>query len=600
MNSIHPRDDTGLPRPRFRLAIGLPVRNVASYLPRLLDVLHEVASNCEDARIVIAENDSADATGEISAAFVGSDPRFSLLQYPGLAALVPVRTDRLAFLRNSIVEEFLSTTNPEDDWTAVMLDADEVTSALKSSDVLELVRFLKDNSQYCAATANSQPAYYDVWTLRCEGWSPDDCWTQVSRRPAAVSQEQAIQTFVAGRQRRIPPDSEPIAVASAFGGLAVYHLADLTTCRYAGTDAGEECSDHIPVHSELTALTGKPMAIVPGVNVIAPAEHLADKNLLVERPPPSSRHSLRVSRAGQKALSISKRAGRRLAVRSRIAAHLRRPPPTRRLTSVDEFCLLMDPDHALSRYGASFRAYDRPIRSIGLALRRSHGRRIRVIDVGANIGDTTVALVVATGADVLAIEGDPKYLATLRTNMSALGDRVTVYDDFVTSGGAAFARSSGTGRPLDEHEGSIAGGPNIETRALRQALTEVGWDSADLFKSDTDGHHFELIGAALEFPWREKPVLFFEFDPSLDTCGAAAGLAVIDHAISKGYRRWYVWDNFGNFIAQVDHDHLSWFEQLCAYLANCKQAGGGVYYLDVAAFGDHHPPYDGTVELRPK
>ena len=580
------------------------MRDVAEYLSRLFEVLEEVIEACADFRIAIAENDSVDRTAELAHLFAERHGRVSILQYPGLSALLPERTDRLSFLRNSIIEEFVSATQPEHNWTVLMLDADEVTSALTCSDVLALVDFLTSHPEFCAASANSQPAYYDVWTLRSDDWSIDDCWAQVARRPASLSRAQATRMFVAERQRSIPANSIPIPAWSAFGGLAAYHLSEIKHCRYNGrSESGEIWSEHVRLNLELTTMTGKPLAIVPSVNVVAPPEHLAGRNLRAETAvsPSFNQNARRAKGRATKVLASGSVFGRRLAARSGITRNTRIGQSSVR--SIDEFLLVMDADHALPRYAARFRAYDRPIRSLGLTLRRSYGRCIRVIDVGANIGDTTVALVIGTGADVLAIEGDQQYLASLRANTAPIAARVTICGDYVTAGTGSFssiAQSSRTARLINEQPGAITDGPSITTRGLHDLLIDARWDRADLFKSDTDGHDFEIIGAALDFPWPEKPVLFFEFDPSLNSGGAPAGLAVIEAAISKGYRRWYVWDNFGNFLCRIESDYRRSFETLNAYLARCQEAGGGLNYVDVAAFCDHHPPFDGAVELRSK
>lgn len=588
----------------YRLAIGIPVKDVARYLPHLFEVLHEVASVCTDVRIVLVENDSADETADLTAAFAKRDRRVSFMQYPGLGELVPERTDRLAFLRNSIVEELVALSGCEDGWTAVMLDADEVTSELTTADVFQLVDFLHEHPEYSGATANSKPIYYDVWTLRCEGWSPDDCWARVDQRPASVSRSEAVRAFVAARQRPIDSASPPISVASAFGGLAAYRLNDVKRCRYGGhSGAGHVCSDHVPMHADLTTLTGKPLAIVPSVNLIAPKEHIAQSLAGAGSTRFGDQDLARgvVAHAARIAVT-GKHTGRRLVARFGVSRRIASEQLASRTATIDGLRLVVGVDHAMPEYEAQIRADDRPVRSIGLALRRSYGRRIRAIDVGAKFGDTTVALVVAAGADVLAIEGNQQYLNALRQNTAAVSDRVTIFDGFVTADGAALGNTVHGSEParLSEPQPLLArSGADIETFAVRDALSDVSWDSADLFKSHTSGADYEVIHSALEFPWSESPVLLFAFDPSHDSGGASAWLAIVEEAISKGYRRWYVWDNFGNFVSQIQTDQLKWFDHLRAYLERCRGSGSGLHHLEVAAFGDQHPPYNGVAELRP-
>ena len=63
--------------------------------------VNSTASTSQD-WIVLAENDSDDATAAIAAAAASSDLRVTLLSYPGLGVLLPKRTDRLAFCRAEV------------------------------------------------------------------------------------------------------------------------------------------------------------------------------------------------------------------------------------------------------------------------------------------------------------------------------------------------------------------------------------------------------------------------------------------------------------------------------------------------------------------
>jgi hypothetical protein len=122
--------------------------------------------------------------------------------------------------------------------------------------------------------ANAMPRYYDVWALRHERWCPDDCWHPIWGRPADETFEAAKFREVFTRQIEIPPPLSPIAVRSAFGGLAIYRLPAALAARYRGVDeGGRETSEHVAFNTAIGRAGGR-LHIFPALQVHAPSQHL--------------------------------------------------------------------------------------------------------------------------------------------------------------------------------------------------------------------------------------------------------------------------------------------------------------------------------------
>jgi hypothetical protein len=84
-------------------------------------------------------------------------------------------------------------------------------------------------------TANQKDPYYDVWALRHEYWSPNDCWQEKSFFDTfKVGNPRSFFTAIYSRMLNIPEKSELIEVDSAFGGLAIYKVKEIGNSQYNG------------------------------------------------------------------------------------------------------------------------------------------------------------------------------------------------------------------------------------------------------------------------------------------------------------------------------------------------------------------------------
>lgn len=169
---------------------------------------------------------------------------------------------------------------------------------------------------------------------------------------------------------------------------------------------------------------------------------------------------------------------------------------------------------------------------------------VTVIDVGANIGDSTLQILDAVDGRVLCVEADDAYLAYLHRNVD--GDpRVAVVEALLVTdpaaSGATAVRSGGTTRFT---EGEVAdAAPTITPAALRAGHP----DFADLrlIKSDTDGFDVKLVPALAREWAASTPVLFFEYDPYLIRIAGFDPLDVWRELAELGYRDTAVWTHDG-------------------------------------------------------
>jgi FkbM family methyltransferase len=212
---------------------------------------------------------------------------------------------------------------------------------------------------------------------------------------------------------------------------------------------------------------------------------------------------------------------------------------------------------------------------------------LRVLDVGANVGDSALQIVARTPARVLAVEGDPYWVDYLRRNCGN-DERITISDVFLAYPGSSWTgatpvRGGGTTHFVDD--GAAATGVvTLPITDLRARYPE--FDAMHLVKSDTDGLDVALVPAIIDAWADAKPVVFFEFDPRLTrNAGFDDPDQIWPALLERGYTRAAVWDNGGNALGQFDIADAARHAQVLAQDPDVR----GYYFWDVAVRRDDQP-----------
>lgn len=177
----------------------------------------------------------------------------------------------------------------------------------------------------------------------------------------------------------------------------------------------------------------------------------------------------------------------------------------------------------------------------------------RFVDVGANIGDSTLQVLARTGGRALCVEGDPYWLGFLRTNVGA-DDRVEVEDALLAPEGEPTAAALGAVRGLGTTRfiATPAASALRQVTALQLRERHPDFDRPRLVKSDTDGYDTRLV-PAVAAAWADAaPVLFFEFDPAMTRSVAGDDPDAVWAALAGlGYEELAVWDNTGDVLGRL-------------------------------------------------
>ena len=236
------------------LILGL-ARNVSGYLEKEIDSLCDSFSDFGKVGIFIVESDSDDSTISVLEKLAKNLNHFSFVSLGNLSKNISNRVDRITFCRNRYMEELESNSDLKDYDFIVVADLDGVNADL----TIEAVRSCWQYDDWSACAANQSAPYYDIYALRHETWSPNDCWIyEAELRRTGLNPVAAREKAIYSRQIRIPTKASWIEVQSAFGGLCIYKRDAILGCRYSSyTKTGEPVCEHVEFHSQIRDRGGK-------------------------------------------------------------------------------------------------------------------------------------------------------------------------------------------------------------------------------------------------------------------------------------------------------------------------------------------------------
>jgi FkbM family methyltransferase len=251
----------------------------------------------------------------------------------------------------------------------------------------------------------------------------------------------------------------------------------------------------------------------------------------------------------------------RLRVLIRTSAPWRKLLPNRTVErEVQGVRLSMPWSHLLPDYARARSTYGQNLVELAAALKRlarPDAGPLRMLDVGANIGDSALQVLNRIDARVLCVEADPYWTRFLHLNTGG-DDRVTIVEALLVESDdgegsrLTAVRQTGT-TTFVPAAGGDASPPRLSVHALRDDHPD--FQDLRLIKSDTDGFDPALV-PALAREWRASgPVLFFEFDPGLARgVGNDDPQKVWEALAACGYAHVAIWDNTGDPLGRLEID----------------------------------------------
>lgn len=240
--------------------------------------------------------------------------------------------------------------------------------------------------------------------------------------------------------------------------------------------------------------------------------------------------------------------------------------------------------HKLLFYQKEFPLYDKQLSKLCHWMVNKLGRKVNIIDVGANVGDT-VRNIRIKDAFYLCIEGDMTFSKYIKPNLKGYDYAIekVFLDDKRNTSRYVLESSNGTGH-LKKTEDI---GDEIKLITLDELLeTKYPNIRFDLLKIDTDGFDFKVIRGAQQCLQKSHPLIFFEWDKAFCNSQGENPLSIFSLLQNLGYSACILFDNFGNLFKKVETHNTA---LLKSYIDNTL--GDGLpYYYDVLAIpnGDTH------------
>lgn len=242
------KDEIKMTISRKYLVVGL-ARDCAGNLRSDIERIKHCLGQGNHIQWLIVESDSEDDTVSILGRLRSEISEFTFVSLGPIRKSFPLRTARLAYCRNLYIEALGRDSRYRDVEYVVITDLDGTNSSLTANSIESC--WARDDWDVCFA--NQDGPYYDIWALRHEKWSPDDCHEKYQQY---INQNyphwKAYYHSIYKRMITIDQSASWIEVESAFGGLAIYKRKVLENTQYVGLTAeNREICEHVSVNKQI-------------------------------------------------------------------------------------------------------------------------------------------------------------------------------------------------------------------------------------------------------------------------------------------------------------------------------------------------------------
>lgn len=248
--------------------------------------------------------------------------------------------------------------------------------------------------------------------------------------------------------------------------------------------------------------------------------------------------------------------------------------------NIKEIPIRLPDDHALPHYQNRFRLYDK---FLGILAKYLPSSQDFIVDIGANVGDTTALLLQYCSNPLICIEADKEFFGIMQNNLSKYQDRVTFVNSFVSANdfkNVELVKNHGTARAV-ETKNQI-----VKSNSLESILNDYNLSNCILLKTDTDGFDFEILLSSLNLIKQHNPILYWENEIS-----SSKDIELAKDLLKKlteiNYTKYIVLDNFGNPLTYEGTPQL--LEEINEYILNNSYTNHNTfYYTDIVAFPNEY------------
>jgi FkbM family methyltransferase len=227
-----------------------------------------------------------------------------------------------------------------------------------------------------------------------------------------------------------------------------------------------------------------------------------------------------------------------------------------------------------------FPAYSDNLRRLAAFVRERAGV-LRMVDVGANVGDSWALAGPVPGDALLLIEGSPGWFALLERN-TANDPTVTVVQALLSDRDGDAAGTIVTEGGNATVMGGGAAGQALRTETLDHVIARTpAFRETNLLKVDVEGWDPRVLRGARALLSASRPAILFEHHPRLLAAAGEGDQTVFAELAELGYGEMLLYDNIGHLIESVPARDSA---RLATRMDEARGRDG--YYYDVIAIHD--------------
>lgn len=229
--------------------------------------------------------------------------------------------------------------------------------------------------------------------------------------------------------------------------------------------------------------------------------------------------------------------------------------------------------HLSSTFPLTFRTfpeYDTALIRVCRFISPKLNQPLRIIDIGANIGDTFTMLDQEISAEFLCVEGNPDFFSLLVKNTRHSNNIIPIQaylGDQTQENEVTFQQQQhGTCYLGKANTKIISPRKHIQIVTLDQVLAQYPlFQNSQILKIDTDGFDCKIMRGATNFIAKFAPVIYFEFFPAYLLPQKEDPLTIFAFLCSLGYPQAIFYDNTGFPIIELPTDEKKQIDSLVNY-----------------------------------
>lgn len=265
----------------------------------------------------------------------------------------------------------------------------------------------------------------------------------------------------------------------------------------------------------------------------------------------------------------------------RIPRHLRVRKVTPIPVTVGKFRIEIPSNSLMPDLFATNPDYSSELGRLAAATRAKYPE-IRVIDVGANYGDSVAIVKSVADVPIICIEGDEQCLGLLKQNLKQFAG-VTIHDLFLGERtetiSAQFEKAGWNATIVPSSNGSST---ELKLTSLDDFMpTVVDFQNCKVLKIDTEGFDCRIVRGGLDFLKQVRPVIALEYNRDNMSRIGETGIETLGMLKDIGYDGILFYDGQGRLVLSASLKNTELINDLHQY-ANGKS--GAIYYYDLCLF----------------